>query len=182
MIKKHKQQTNHKECLSRHLNNNAIFYSTEDWERLFDSLKSKKLEEHKRKAEILKDQSAPTNIKKGIQFIGAGLGKLGGFFKTADKLTKPLSEEEREVESEVSYSVLEELNKHLLNLELAAQFASDLIIDFAHRKKAKMELIPRLLEKQENKKNSEMRRNLHIRRSAKKRQLIVNMDYPQQRI
>lgn len=51
------------------------------------------------------------------------------------------------MESEISYFTLEELNKHLLNLELSSEFVSDLIIDLAKKKDAKLDLIPRLLEK-----------------------------------
>jgi len=68
----------------------------------------------------------------------------------------------------MSSLALEELNKYLLNLELPSQFTADLILDLARKKQAQIELVPRLLEKQENKKNSEMRRNFHSYRNKAK--------------
>jgi len=68
----------------------------------------------------------------------------------------------------MSSLALEELNKYLLNLELPSQFTADLILDLARKKQAQIDLVPRLLEKQENKKNSEMRRNFHSYRNKAK--------------
>lgn len=56
----------------------------------------------------------------------------------------------------------------MLNLELSSEFVSDLIIELAKKKDAKLDLIPRLLEKQENKKNSELRRNFYSYKNKKK--------------
>jgi len=68
----------------------------------------------------------------------------------------------------MSYLALAELNQYLLNLELPSQFAADLILDLARKKKAQLDLVPKLLEKQENKKNSEIRRNFHSYRNKAK--------------
>ncbi|KAL4471664.1 hypothetical protein ABPG74_008557 [Tetrahymena malaccensis] len=153
------QKKNHKEFLATHVNDFKFLYNTKNWEDLFDFIKTRKLEDKKKKFNLLKDGQPPIfsskNIQKGIKLIGFGLNKIGGFFQK--KQEKP-SEEDKAMESEISYFTLEELNKYLLNIELSSEFVSDLIIDLAKKKGAYLDQIPRILEKQENKKNSELRR------------------------
>ncbi|KAL4511896.1 hypothetical protein ABPG72_012741 [Tetrahymena utriculariae] len=163
------QKTNHKEFLAIHVNDIKILYNTKNWEDLFDFIKTKKMEDKKKKINLLKE-GEPTlfnskNIQKGIKLLGFGLNKIGGLFQK--KQEKP-SEEEKAMESELSYFTLDELNKHLLNIELSCEFVSDLIIDLAKKKGAYLDQIPRILEKQENKKNSELRRNFYSYKNKKR--------------
>ncbi|EAR94523.2 TBC domain protein (macronuclear) [Tetrahymena thermophila SB210] len=164
-----KQKKNRKEFLATHVNDLKLLYNTKNWEDLFDFIKIKKLDDKKKKINLLKEQ--PTifnskNIQKGIKLLGFGLNKIGGFFQ---KKQEKLSEEDKALESELSYFTLDELNKYLLNIELSSEFVSDLIIDLAKKKGAYLDQIPRILEKQENKKNSELRRNFLSYKNKKRR-------------
>ena len=70
--------------MSHCLNSSDVFLNKLKYEELFDFLKTKKLDEKKRKLELLQtgDTTAALvsvkNIQKGIKLLGAGLGKLGG--------------------------------------------------------------------------------------------------------
>jgi hypothetical protein len=87
-------------------------------------------------------------------FIGKGFSKL------------ILGSQEEKIsfnEAEVVYLILEEINLFLISLQLSSQISADVILTLALQQSSvylEKEMLVKLLEKQENRNNSHLRRQL----------------------
>lgn len=145
------------------------------WQKLFEFIREKKIEEKKKRAMLIKqkmsnDAASDSFIKgtvmKGFQFLGKGLSKIKDIGTSVLKFNQ--TNDQKTYERQVMYMVLEEINMFFLNLDLSSDFATDLIIHFAAQSEINADLITKLVEKQENKKNSQLRRALNSYKTKKK--------------
>ncbi|CAD8173883.1 unnamed protein product [Paramecium pentaurelia] len=138
--------------LASQLSDIPLWTKVDRWIELFQFISAKKVDEKRKQAQQIMQQTQSTIFKKGVRIIGKGISMI----KKIGSLQSNIIEVN---ESEICYMILDEINLFIYSLKLPSELSAEIIIQIASQQQhIDKDHVVKLLEKQEDFHNTQWKK------------------------